>query len=158
MYMEGVNEQRSLPPSKPTTDVPLSKAPNCSPGAAANGCPLLRVCVHGVYVFTAECSLLCMCTWLHVTSHSLSGHAVTYQSSIGHIQIQNCRNAKLLCMSLHFRSPAFACIWMEVDGTKSVVWLHLKCFWGKLAWWSHFGRIIGDILYHQDFPLSMIFF
>ncbi len=40
-----------------TTDVPLSKAPNPQllPGCRSiNGCPLLRVCVHGV------CSLLCV--------------------------------------------------------------------------------------------------
>ncbi len=44
-----------------TTEVPLSKAPNPQllPGRRSiNGCPLLRVCVHGVCV----CSLLCVCT------------------------------------------------------------------------------------------------
>ncbi len=43
-----------------TTEVPLSKAPNPQllPGhRSINGCPLLRVCVHGVCV----CSLLCVC-------------------------------------------------------------------------------------------------
>ncbi len=42
-------------------EVPLSKAPNPQllPGRRSiNGCPLLRVCVHGVCV----CSLLCVCT------------------------------------------------------------------------------------------------
>jgi len=42
-----------------TTDVPLSKTPNPQllPGRRSiNGCPLLRVCVHGVCV----CSLLCV--------------------------------------------------------------------------------------------------
>uniref|UniRef100_A0A673IXS9 TOX high mobility group box family member 4-like n=1 Tax=Sinocyclocheilus rhinocerous TaxID=307959 RepID=A0A673IXS9_9TELE len=41
-----------------TTEVPLSKAPNPQllPGRRSkNGCPLLRVCVHGVCVFTAVC-------------------------------------------------------------------------------------------------------
>ncbi len=43
-----------------TTEVPLSKAPNPQllPGCRSiNGCPLLRVCVHGVCVcvFTAVC-------------------------------------------------------------------------------------------------------
>ncbi len=44
-----------------TTEVPLSKAPNPQllPGRhSINGCPLLRVCVHGVCVFTA----VCVCT------------------------------------------------------------------------------------------------
>ncbi len=41
-----------------TTEVPLSKAPNPQllPGRRSmNGCPLLRVCAHGVCVFTAMC-------------------------------------------------------------------------------------------------------
>ncbi len=41
-----------------TTEVPLSKAPNPQllPGRRSiNGCPLLRVCIHGVCVFTAVC-------------------------------------------------------------------------------------------------------
>ncbi len=41
-----------------TTEVPLSKAPNPQllPGRRSiNGCPLLRVWVHGVCVFTAVC-------------------------------------------------------------------------------------------------------
>ncbi len=41
-----------------TTEVPLSKAPNPQllPGHRnINGCPLLRVCVHGVCVFTDVC-------------------------------------------------------------------------------------------------------
>ncbi len=41
-----------------TTEVPLSKAsnPQLLPGhRSMNGCPLLRVCVHGVCVFTAVC-------------------------------------------------------------------------------------------------------
>ncbi len=41
-----------------TTEVPLIKAPNPQllPGCRSiNGCPLLRVCVHGVSVFTAVC-------------------------------------------------------------------------------------------------------
>ncbi len=41
-----------------TTEVPLSKAPNPQllPGhRSINSCPLLRVCVHGVCVFTAVC-------------------------------------------------------------------------------------------------------
>ncbi len=40
------------------TEVPLSKAPNPQllPGCRSiNGCPLLRVCVHGVCLFTAVC-------------------------------------------------------------------------------------------------------
>ncbi len=44
-----------------TTEVRLSKTPNPQllPGRRSiNGCPLLRVCVHGVCV----CSLLCVCT------------------------------------------------------------------------------------------------
>ncbi len=44
-----------------TTEVSLSKAlnPQLLPGRRSiNGCPLLRVCVHGVCV----CSLLCVCT------------------------------------------------------------------------------------------------
>ncbi len=69
------------------TEVPLSKAPypQLLPGIRINGCPLLRVCVHGVCV----CSLLCVCaigwvkcraqipsmghhhTWPYVTSLSL---------------------------------------------------------------------------------------
>ncbi len=44
-----------------TTEVPFSKAlnPQLFPGRRSiNGCPLLRVCVHGVCL----CSLLCVCT------------------------------------------------------------------------------------------------
>ncbi len=44
-----------------TTEVPLSKAqnPQLLPGCCSiNGCPLLRVCVHGVCVFTVSvCTL-----------------------------------------------------------------------------------------------------
>ncbi len=68
-----------------TTEVPLSKAPNPQllPGRCSIGCPLLRVCVHGVCVFTAVCvhfgwvkcraQILSMAnhTWPHVTSLSL---------------------------------------------------------------------------------------
>ncbi len=69
-----------------TTEVPLSKAPNPQllPGRRSiNGCPLLRVCVHGVCVFTAVCVHFgwdkCRAqipsmgyhTWPHVTSLSL---------------------------------------------------------------------------------------
>ncbi len=41
-----------------TTEVPLSKNPQLLPGRRSIGCPLLRVCVRGVWV----CSLLCVCT------------------------------------------------------------------------------------------------
>ncbi len=69
-----------------TTEVPLSKAPNPQllPGRRSiNGCPLLRVCVHGVCVFTAVCVHLGWDkyraqipsmghhTWSYVTSLSL---------------------------------------------------------------------------------------
>ncbi len=53
-----MNVQRSLSTLNTTTEVPLSKAPNPQllPGRRSiNGCPLLRVCVHGVCVFTAVC-------------------------------------------------------------------------------------------------------
>ncbi len=58
-----MNVQRSLSTLNTTTEVPWSKAPNPQllPGRhSINGCPLLRVCVHGVCVFV--CSLLCGCT------------------------------------------------------------------------------------------------
>uniref|UniRef100_A0A8C2CAT1 Kinesin-like protein n=1 Tax=Cyprinus carpio TaxID=7962 RepID=A0A8C2CAT1_CYPCA len=69
-----------------TTEVPVSKAPNPQllPGRRSiNGCPLLRVCVHGVCVFTAVCvhfgwvkstawiPSMGPHTWLYVTSLSL---------------------------------------------------------------------------------------
>ncbi len=69
-----------------TTEVPLSKAPNPQllPGRRSiNGCPLLRVCVHGVCVFTTVCVhfgwVKCRAripsmghhTWPYVTSLSL---------------------------------------------------------------------------------------
>ncbi len=40
-----------------TTEVPLSKAPNPQllPGHRSIGCPLLRVCAHGVCVLTTVC-------------------------------------------------------------------------------------------------------
>ncbi len=47
-----------------TTEVPLSKAPNPQllPGRRSiNGCPLLRVCVHGVCVFTVCVCSRCVC-------------------------------------------------------------------------------------------------
>ncbi len=70
----------ALSPLKTTTDVPLSKTPNPQllPGhRSING--LLRVCVHGVCVFTAVCALwMGKCkalilsmghhSWLYVTS------------------------------------------------------------------------------------------
>ncbi len=52
-----VNIQRSLHPHY-HDEVPLSKAPNPQllPGRRSiNGCPLLRVCVHGVCVFISVC-------------------------------------------------------------------------------------------------------
>uniref|UniRef100_A0A671K8V7 E1 ubiquitin-activating enzyme n=1 Tax=Sinocyclocheilus anshuiensis TaxID=1608454 RepID=A0A671K8V7_9TELE len=55
----GGSECTALSPTfNTTTEVPLSKAPNPQllPGCRSkNGCPLLRVCVHGVCVFTAVC-------------------------------------------------------------------------------------------------------
>ncbi len=89
--MGGVNVQRSLSTFNTTTEVrPLSKAPNPQmlPGRRSIGCPLLRVCVHGMCVCMCVCSLLCVCvlgwvkcraqilsmghhTWPHVTSLSL---------------------------------------------------------------------------------------
>ncbi len=75
----------SLSTFNTTIEVPLSKAPNPQllPGRRSiNGCPLLRVCVHGVCVFTAVCVHLgcdkCRArsmghhTWSYVTSPSLS--------------------------------------------------------------------------------------
>ncbi len=77
----------SLSTLNTTTEVPLSKAPNPQllPGhRSINGCPLLRVCVHGVCVFTAVCVhfgwVKCRAqipsmgyhTWPFVTSLSLS--------------------------------------------------------------------------------------
>ncbi len=60
--MVGGSEFRALSSTfNTTTEVSLSKAPNPKllPGCRSiNGCPLLRVCVHGVCV----CSLLFMCT------------------------------------------------------------------------------------------------
>uniref|UniRef100_A0A671RY95 NACHT domain-containing protein n=1 Tax=Sinocyclocheilus anshuiensis TaxID=1608454 RepID=A0A671RY95_9TELE len=55
----GGSECTALSPTfNTTTEVPLSKAPNPQllPGRRSiNGCPLLRVCVHGLCVFTAVC-------------------------------------------------------------------------------------------------------
>uniref|UniRef100_A0A671PL21 Trafficking kinesin-binding protein 1-like n=1 Tax=Sinocyclocheilus anshuiensis TaxID=1608454 RepID=A0A671PL21_9TELE len=55
----GGSECTALSPTfNTTTEVPLSKAPNPQllPGCRSiNSCPLLRVCVHGVCVFTAVC-------------------------------------------------------------------------------------------------------
>ncbi len=74
------------------TEMPLSKAPNPQllPGRCSiNGCPLLRVCVHGVCVFTAVCAhfgwVKCRAqiprmghhTWLYVMSLSLSNKPTT---------------------------------------------------------------------------------
>ncbi len=79
-----------------TTEVPLSKAsnPQLLPGRRSiNDCPLLRVCVQGVCVFTAVCVHLgwvkCRAqilslgrhTWPHVTSLSLNKHSLC----LGHI-------------------------------------------------------------------------
>ncbi len=77
-----------------TTEVrPLSKAPNPQllPGRRSiNGCPLLRVCVHGVCVFTAVCVHVgwvnCRAqipsmghhTWPYVTSLSLNQHMLFF--------------------------------------------------------------------------------
>ncbi len=54
-----MNVQCSLHPQY-HDEVPLSKAPNSQllPGSRSiNGCPLLRVCVHGVCVHCCECAL-----------------------------------------------------------------------------------------------------
>ncbi len=75
-----------LPTLNTTTEVPLSKAPNPQllPGRhSINGCPLLQVCVHGVFMFIAVCVhgwVSCRGripsmghhTWPYVTSLSLS--------------------------------------------------------------------------------------
>ncbi len=64
-----------------TTEVPLSKAPNPQllPGRRSiNGCPLLRVCVHGVCV----CSLLCVCTNSEYGSPYLAVCHVTFTFSL----------------------------------------------------------------------------
>ncbi len=72
-----MNNQRSRFTLNTTTEVPLSKAPNprLLPGRCSiNGCPLLRVCVHGVCVhcsgcvFTApgvcsRCVCVCVCVF-----------------------------------------------------------------------------------------------
>ncbi len=55
LLVGGVTVQLSLSTLNTTTEVrPLSKAPNPQllPGRRSIGCPLLRVCVHGVCVFT----------------------------------------------------------------------------------------------------------
>ncbi len=66
-----------------TTEVSLSKAPNPQllPGRCSiNDCPLLRVCVHGVCVFTAVCvcvcSLLCVCVCVCVCVFTAPGVCV----------------------------------------------------------------------------------
>ncbi len=78
-----------FPSFNTTTEVPLIKAPNPQllPGRhSINGCPLLRVCVYGVCVFTAVCVHLgwvkCRAqiqsmgnyTWLYVTSLTFTFH------------------------------------------------------------------------------------
>ncbi len=86
--MGGGSECTALsPPSIVTTEVPLSKAPNhqlLPRRRSINGCPLLRVWVHGVCVFTAVCVHLgwvkCRAqiprmrlhTWLHLTPQNFS--------------------------------------------------------------------------------------
>lgn len=67
----------------------------------------------------------------------LKCHSVAYQSAIGHTSSRDTnlqgysstnlkfgtqRKAKLLRSSVRFLSPTFACVWMQVSGTKSVVW------------------------------------
>ncbi len=68
----------SLSTFNTTTEVPLSKAPNPQllPGRRSiNGCPLLRVCVHGVCVFTAVC--------VHIGAHWM-GKCRAQIPSMGH--------------------------------------------------------------------------
>lgn len=63
-----MNEQRSLPSSLTTTEMPLSKVP----GATANGCPLLWVCVHGV------CLCVCVCTCMGEMQRTISENGIPY--------------------------------------------------------------------------------
>ncbi len=69
-----MNVQRSFHPQY-HDEVPLSKAPNphLLPGHYSINCyPLLRVCVHGVCVFTAVCVHL---GWVKCRAHIMSmGH------------------------------------------------------------------------------------
>ncbi len=66
------------------------------------------------------------------------GHVVTYRSAVGHTvscdtnsqarvhQVWIAAKCETFRTGLHFRSDAFACVWMEVNGIKSAVWLALK--------------------------------
>ncbi len=74
---------RALSSFNTTTEVPLSKAPNTQllPGRRSiNDCPLLRVCVHGVCVFTA----VCVCTWVKCRARipSMGHHTWPYVTSL----------------------------------------------------------------------------
>ncbi len=68
-----------------TTEVTLSKAPNpqllprCR---SINGCPLLRVCVHDVCVFTAVC--VCVLGWVKCRAQiqSMGHHTWSYVTSL----------------------------------------------------------------------------
>uniref|UniRef100_A0A8C2DHE6 Inactive rhomboid protein n=1 Tax=Cyprinus carpio TaxID=7962 RepID=A0A8C2DHE6_CYPCA len=73
----------ALPPSIPMAEVPLSKAlnPQLLPGRWIYSCPLLRVCVHGV--FTPHC---CVGTaqWFGVGSDSESKQQEWHRKSLRH--------------------------------------------------------------------------
>ncbi len=99
-----LNVQRSLYPQY-HDEVPLSKAPNPQllPGhRSINGCPLLRVCVHGVCVFTAVCVhcsgcmftvCVCVCVFTAVCVCTLGGLNAEHEFRVW-VTI-------LGCMSLH---------------------------------------------------------
>ncbi len=68
------------------TEVSLSKAPNPQllPGRRSiNGCPLLRVCVHSVCVFTAVCVHF---GWVKSRAHipSMGHHTWPYVTSLSY--------------------------------------------------------------------------
>ncbi len=70
-----------------TTEVPLSKAPNprLLPGRRSiNGCPLLRVCVHGVCVLTAVCVHF---GWVNCRAQipSMGHHTWPYVTSLSYV-------------------------------------------------------------------------
>ncbi len=95
----------SLSTLNTTTEVPLSKAPNPQllPGRRSiNGCPLLRVCVHGVCVFTAVCVHL---GWDKCRAQipSVGHHTWSYVQSC--FQITSTLNRELIAIQLKKTPP-----------------------------------------------------
>ncbi len=110
------------------TEVPLSKAPNPQllPGChSINGCPLLRVCVHGVCVFTA----VCVCVhfgWVNCRAQipSMGHHTWPYVTSLSLLDF-NLQMSKCSTIDTWY-ACIYECITFIINGNSSL-FSHVIC-------------------------------